>query len=62
MLLVVTGSCTVGFAWIIVFTKLDVKRLGIARQTLHDVGNAVFPLSILDRHLESLDRGGKMIT
>jgi putative nucleotidyltransferase with HDIG domain len=45
--LLVTGVA-VGFALDIGFTKLDVKRLGIAA-TLHDIGKAGVPLSILDK-------------
>jgi putative nucleotidyltransferase with HDIG domain len=45
--LLVTGVA-VGFALDIGFTSLDVKRLGIAA-TLHDLGKARIPLSILDK-------------
>jgi putative nucleotidyltransferase with HDIG domain len=45
--LLVTGV-TVGFALDLRFTSLDVKRLGIAA-TLHDIGKARIPLSILDK-------------
>jgi putative nucleotidyltransferase with HDIG domain len=45
--LLVTGIA-VGFALEIGFTDLDVKRLGMAA-TLHDVGKARIPLSILDK-------------
>jgi len=45
--LLVTGVA-VGFALDIGFTSLDVKRLGIAA-TLHDIGKARIPLSILDK-------------
>jgi putative nucleotidyltransferase with HDIG domain len=45
--LLVTGVA-VGFALDMGFAKLDVKRLGIAA-TLHDVGKARIPLSILDK-------------
>lgn len=45
--LLVTGVA-VGFALDIGFGELDVKRLGLAA-TLHDVGKARIPLSILDK-------------
>ena len=45
--LLVTGIA-VGFALDIGFTELDVKRLGMAA-TLHDIGKAKIPLSILDK-------------
>jgi putative nucleotidyltransferase with HDIG domain len=45
--LLVTGVA-VGFAIEIGFVDLDVKRLGMAA-TLHDVGKAQIPLSILDK-------------
>jgi putative nucleotidyltransferase with HDIG domain len=45
--LLVTGIA-VGFAIEIGFTDLDIKRLGIAA-TLHDIGKARIPLSILDK-------------
>jgi putative nucleotidyltransferase with HDIG domain len=45
--LLVTGVA-VGFALHIGFGRLDVKRLGLAA-TLHDVGKARIPLSILDK-------------
>ncbi len=45
--LLVTGVA-VAFALEIGFTKLDVKRLGIAA-TLHDIGKARIPLAILDK-------------
>ena len=45
--LLVTGVA-VGFAMDIGFDALDVKRLGIAA-TLHDIGKARIPLSILDK-------------
>jgi putative nucleotidyltransferase with HDIG domain len=45
--LLVTGIA-VGFALEIGFTDLDVKRLGMAA-TLHDIGKARIPLSILDK-------------
>src|SRR5450756_2057791 len=45
--LLVTGVA-VGFALDIGFTSLDVKRLGIAA-TLHDIGKARIPLSVLDK-------------
>src|SRR5258705_11578628 len=45
--LLVTGVA-VGFALDIGFTSSDVKRLGIAA-TLHDIGKAKIPLSILDK-------------
>jgi len=45
--LLVTGVA-VGFALELRFTSLDVKRLGIAA-TLHDIGKARIPLSILDK-------------
>jgi putative nucleotidyltransferase with HDIG domain len=50
--LLVTGVA-VGFALDIGFTSLDVKRLGLAA-TLHDIGKARIPLSILDKpgHLD----------
>ena len=50
--LLVTGVA-VGFALDIGFASLDVKRLGIAA-TLHDIGKAHIPLSILDKpgHLD----------
>jgi putative nucleotidyltransferase with HDIG domain len=45
--LLVTGIA-VGFALEIGFSDLDVKRLGMAA-TLHDIGKARIPLSILDK-------------
>ena len=45
--LLVTGVA-VGFAFDIGFAGLDVKRLGMAA-TLHDIGKAHIPLSILDK-------------
>jgi putative nucleotidyltransferase with HDIG domain len=50
--LLVTGVA-VGFALDIGFASLDAKRLGIAA-TLHDIGKAHIPLSILDKpgHLD----------
>jgi putative nucleotidyltransferase with HDIG domain len=45
--LLVTGIA-VGFALEIGFVDLDVKRLGMAA-TLHDIGKAQIPLSILDK-------------
>jgi putative nucleotidyltransferase with HDIG domain len=45
--LLVTGIA-VGFALEIGFTDLDIKRLGMAA-TLHDIGKAKIPLSILDK-------------
>jgi putative nucleotidyltransferase with HDIG domain len=45
--LLVTGIA-VGFAMDIGFDKSDVKRLGVAA-TLHDIGKARIPLSILDK-------------
>ena len=45
--LLVTGIA-VGFALEIGFVDLDVKRLGMAA-TLHDIGKARIPLSILDK-------------
>src|ERR1017187_3180607 len=45
--LLVTGVA-VGFALDIGFSSLDVKRLGMAA-TLHDIGKARIPLSILDK-------------
>jgi putative nucleotidyltransferase with HDIG domain len=45
--LLVTGIA-VGFAIEIGFTDLDIKRLGMAA-TLHDIGKARIPLSILDK-------------
>ncbi len=45
--LLVTGIA-VGFALDIGFTELDVRRLGMAA-TLHDIGKAKIPLSILDK-------------
>ena len=45
--LLVTGVA-VGFALDIGFASLDVKRLGMAA-TLHDIGKARIPLSILDK-------------
>jgi len=45
--LLVTGIA-VGFALEIGFVELDVKRLGMAA-TLHDIGKARIPLSILDK-------------
>jgi putative nucleotidyltransferase with HDIG domain len=45
--LLVTGIA-VGFAIEIGFTDLDIKRLGMAA-TLHDIGKAQIPLSILDK-------------
>jgi putative nucleotidyltransferase with HDIG domain len=50
--LLVTGVA-VGFALDIGFAGLDVKRLGIAA-TLHDIGKAHIPISILDKpgHLD----------
>ncbi len=45
--LLVTGVA-VGFAMAIKFSSADVKRLGLAA-TLHDIGKAHIPLSILDK-------------
>ena len=45
--LLVTGVA-VGFALAIKFSSADVKRLGLAA-TLHDIGKAHIPLSILDK-------------
>lgn len=45
--LLVTGIA-VGFAMAIKFSAADVKRLGLAA-TLHDIGKAHIPLSILDK-------------
>jgi putative nucleotidyltransferase with HDIG domain len=45
--LLVTGIA-VGFAMAIKFSAADVKRLGLAA-TLHDIGKANIPLSILDK-------------
>lgn len=45
--LLVTGVA-VGFAMAIKFSSADVKRLGLAA-TLHDIGKARIPLSILDK-------------
>ena len=45
--LLVTGVA-VGFALDIGFASLDVRRLGLAA-TLHDIGKAHIPLSILDK-------------
>src|SRR3984957_10521560 len=45
--LLVTGVA-VGFALDIGFSSLDIKRLGMAA-TLHDIGKARIPLSILDK-------------
>ena len=45
--LLVTGVA-VGFAMAIKFSSTDVKRLGLAA-TLHDIGKAHIPLSILDK-------------
>lgn len=45
--LLVTGTA-VGFALHLGFSELDIKRLGIAA-TLHDIGKARIPLSILDK-------------
>jgi putative nucleotidyltransferase with HDIG domain len=45
--LLVTGVA-VGFALAIKFSAADVKRLGLAA-TLHDIGKAHIPLSILDK-------------
>ena len=45
--LLVTGVA-VGFALDIGFSSLDVKRVGMAA-TLHDIGKARIPLSILDK-------------
>jgi putative nucleotidyltransferase with HDIG domain len=56
--LLVTGVA-VGFALNIRFTNVDVKRLGMAA-TLHDVGKARIPLSILDKP-GSLDPGEEEI-
>lgn len=52
--LLVTGVA-VGFAFDIGFADSDVKRLGVAA-TLHDIGKAHIPLSILDKP-GSLDPG-----
>lgn len=53
--LLVTGVA-VGFALDLRFTEADVKRLGMAA-TLHDIGKARIPLSILDKpgRLEPLE-------
>ena len=56
--LLVTGVA-VGFALDIGFTSLDVKRLGLAA-TLHDIGKARIPLSILDKP-GRLDPGEEVI-
>jgi len=56
--LLVTGVA-VGFALEIGFSDLDVKRLGIAA-TLHDIGKAHIPLSILDKP-DRLDPGEEEI-
>ena len=56
--LLVTGVA-VGFALDLGFAKLDVKRLGIAA-TLHDIGKAGIPLTILDKP-GPLDRGEEEI-
>jgi len=45
--LLVTGVA-VGFAMAIKFSNADIKRLGLAA-TLHDIGKARIPLSILDK-------------
>ena len=45
--LLVTGVA-VGFAMAIKFSSADIKRLGLAA-TLHDIGKAHIPLSILDK-------------
>jgi putative nucleotidyltransferase with HDIG domain len=56
--LLVTGVA-VGFALDIGFSSHDVKRLGIAA-TLHDIGKAHIPLSILDKP-DRLDPGEEAI-
>ncbi|MGZ9125564.1 MAG: HD-GYP domain-containing protein [Candidatus Binatia bacterium] len=56
--MLVTGVA-VGFALDLGFPSLDVKRLGIAA-TLHDIGKAHIPLSILDKP-GSLDPGEEAI-
>jgi putative nucleotidyltransferase with HDIG domain len=56
--LLVTGVA-VGFALDIGFASLDVKRLGMTA-TLHDIGKARIPLSILDKP-ERLDPGEEEI-
>src|SRR5712672_2579014 len=56
--LLVTGVA-VGFALEIGFSSSDVKRLGIAA-TLHDIGKAKIPLSILDKP-DRLDPGEEAI-
>jgi putative nucleotidyltransferase with HDIG domain len=56
--LLVTGVA-VGFALDIGFSDQDVKRLGIAA-TLHDIGKARIPLSILDKP-DRLDSGEEEI-
>jgi len=56
--LLVTGVA-VGFALNIGFSSSDVKRLGIAA-TLHDIGKAKIPLSILDKP-DRLDPGEEEI-
>src|SRR5256884_5706700 len=56
--LLVTGVA-VGFALDIGFSSHDVKRLGIAA-TLHDIGKAHIPLSILDKP-DRLDPGEETI-
>jgi putative nucleotidyltransferase with HDIG domain len=56
--LLVTGVA-VGFAIEIGFSSLDVKRLGIAA-TLHDIGKARIPLSVLDKP-DRLDPGEEEI-
>jgi putative nucleotidyltransferase with HDIG domain len=56
--LLVTGVA-VGFAFDIGFATSDVKRLGMAA-TLHDIGKAHIPLSILDKP-GRLDPGGDEI-
>ena len=56
--LLVTGV-SVGFALDIKFANADVKRLGLAA-TLHDIGKASIPLSILDKS-GRLDPGEEQI-
>jgi putative nucleotidyltransferase with HDIG domain len=56
--LLVTGVA-VGFGLEIGFSSLDVKRLGIAA-TLHDIGKARIPLSVLDKP-DRLDPGEEEI-
>ncbi len=55
----IINSIAVGFALNIGFSSSDVKRLGIAA-TLHDIGKAKIPLSILDKP-DRLDPGEEEI-